>query len=95
MPKPVSVSPEQAKAELSNLPGWSVVDGPAIQKQFKLPGYRDAVALATKIFLLAERMDHHPDVLVGWGKVVVTYSTHDTGGISDLDIAAAKQIEAF
>ncbi|HSN96800.1 MAG TPA: 4a-hydroxytetrahydrobiopterin dehydratase [Candidatus Nanopelagicales bacterium] len=72
--------------------GWSRV-GEALERAYAFPDYSAAVGFTMRVALLAERRDHHPDLLLGWGKVRVTWSTHDAGGITALDVEMAEQCD--
>ena len=55
-----------------------------------------AVGIINSIALLAEKADHHPDILLyGWNKLRITLSTHDQGGLTELDFALATQIDGL
>ncbi len=77
---------------MKSLPGWER-DGESIKKTYKLPGFSDAIGLAARIGLIAASWDHHPDITIKWNKVKVVYSTHDAGGLTEMDFAAAASIE--
>lgn len=70
-------------------PGWERA-GDAIERVFSFPDYGAAVGFAVRVALAAERRDHHPDILLSWGKVRVTWSTHDARGITALDLEMAE-----
>ena len=53
-----------------------------------------AVAFAVRIALYAQRVDHHPDLLIQWGKVTVTWTTHDAGGVTGRDVELARFMDA-
>ena len=83
---------EQAALEqaLSGLPQWQVrADGLAITRRFTFPDFNLAFAFMTRVALLAEKRDHHPEWFNVYGTVDVTLTTHDAGGISALDIEMA------
>ncbi|MBI1277906.1 MAG: 4a-hydroxytetrahydrobiopterin dehydratase [Anaerolineaceae bacterium] len=83
-----------AKA-LKTLHGWSH-EGDVIQKTFKFTTYLAGLAFATTIGTLAEGFDHHPDILIKWRKVTVSFSTHDAGDkVTATDIKVAEAIEAM
>jgi 4a-hydroxytetrahydrobiopterin dehydratase len=71
------------------------VEGDAITATFLFDRYDAAFAFATRIALYAQRVDHHPDLLIGWGKVVVTWTTHDAGGVTRKDVDAAVEVSRF
>ncbi len=79
---------------LAALPDWRRSgDGLAIEKTYRFADFAGAFALVSKIAARAEAMDHHPDIAFGWGRVTVTLTTHDAGGLSERDIALARAIE--
>jgi 4a-hydroxytetrahydrobiopterin dehydratase len=87
-------SEEQITTHLASLPGWSRVTGrPAISKAFALADFNQAWGFMSRIALVAEKMDHHPEWSNVWNKVEITLSTHDAGGLSDLDFKLAAAIE--
>jgi 4a-hydroxytetrahydrobiopterin dehydratase len=79
---------------LAALPGWSEVEGrDAISKRFVFRDFNAAFGWMTRMALLAEKMDHHPEWANVYRIVDVTLSTHDAGGVTELDIAMAKAME--
>lgn len=68
---------------------------PALQRCWRLPDFAAALALANAIGALAERLNHHPELLVGWGCLTVRWTTHDAGGITALDAQAARETDAI
>lgn len=79
---------------LAALPRWSG-DTNAIAATFGFDTYEAGVAFAVQVALLAQRMDHHPDLTIGWRRVTVTYTTHDAGGVTGRDLAAARAVDAI
>lgn len=77
---------------LSTLDGWRQ-DGNQIIKQFKFKNFVQSMGLVTQVAILAERADHHPDILIQYSKVGITLSTHSEGGITEKDLNLAKEIE--
>ncbi|AKT42288.1 4a-hydroxytetrahydrobiopterin dehydratase [Chondromyces crocatus] len=69
-------------------PGWERA-GDALERVYPFPDYSAAVGFVMRVALAAERRDHHPDLLLSWGKVKVSWSTHDAGGITGLDTEMA------
>lgn len=77
-------------AALAQLPGWqSVVGRDAIFKSYKFSDFKTAFAFMTQVALKAEQMDHHPEWFNVYNRVDVTLTTHDTGGVTALDIELA------
>lgn len=65
-----------------------------ITRTFAFSSYSAGVAFAVQVALLAEKQDHHPDALtIGWQRVSITYITHSAGGITQLDLDAARQVD--
>ena len=83
----------ELKSRLAALPGWTERDG-AIERSYATDGWPTTLMLVNAIGFIAEAADHHPDLQVSWGRVVVRLNTHSAGGITDKDFALAKQIEA-
>ncbi|MBL4804512.1 MAG: 4a-hydroxytetrahydrobiopterin dehydratase [Alphaproteobacteria bacterium] len=90
------IDPQSLNDELSTLEGWEKsADKDAIEKSFKFKDFSAAWGFMSRIALLAEKMDHHPEWFNVYNKVDITLTTHDAGGISDKDIKMAKKINAF
>ena len=64
--------------------GWSAVDG-ALQREFTFANFADALAFVNKVGELAEAENHHPDIELGWGRVVLRWRTHSADAITDRD----------
>lgn len=76
--------------------GWTASDdGKAIAKTFRFKTFREAMAWMVRAAFEAEAMDHHPEWFNVYNKVEVRLTTHDTGGLSDKDIALAEKMEAL
>ena len=81
-------------AALAGLRGWSEVAGrDAIHKNFQFGDFSAAWAMLSRVALLAEKMDHHPEIFNVYNRVELTLSTHDAGGLSERDIALAAAID--
>ena len=84
------------EAFLTHQPGWqSTAEGaaPAIEKTWRFADFRAAMAFADQVAALAERLNHHPTLTVGWGRCTVRWSTHDAGGLTARDFDAARQTD--
>ena len=89
------LSQTQIKDKLAILTGWSCANK-SIKKEFILKNFADAVALIVEIGFEAEKMDHHPDLLLhSWNKVKITLSTHSEGGVTLNDINLAHKINSI
>jgi len=85
-----TISPDQARTRLAQLPGWEL-SGNAIRRQFTFRGFPEAVSFVVRVGFAAEAVDHHPDILVNYKRVTLTYSTHSAGGLTDKDFAGAEE----
>lgn len=93
MAKAPKLTDPQVEERLTALPDWSLVND-AIQRTYQFKGFMDAVGFVNKVAALAEKADHHPDILIRWNKVTLTLSTHDSGGITQKDFDLAKRSDA-
>lgn len=76
------------------LPQWRLVAGrDAIQRDFAFRDFAEAWGFMSRVALLAEKQDHHPEWSNVWNRVSITLSTHDAGGLSQRDIALARAID--
>lgn len=89
MPK---LSRDEIARRLAGLSDWTL-DGDAIRKQFTFAGFPEAVQFVSRLVPGAEAADHHPDVLVNYRRVTVTYSTHSEGGLTEKDFAGAAMAD--
>jgi 4a-hydroxytetrahydrobiopterin dehydratase len=81
---------DRRMAALGN--GWAL-DGNAIRKVFTFGGFPEAVSFVTRIVPGAEAADHHPDILINYRRVTLTYSTHSEGGLTEKDFAGAQMAD--
>jgi 4a-hydroxytetrahydrobiopterin dehydratase len=88
------LSQEARAAALARLPQWQVVEGrDAISRQFKFADFNAAFAFMTRVALVAEKMNHHPEWTNVWNKVDITLTSHDAGGLTERDVKLAEAIE--
>jgi 4a-hydroxytetrahydrobiopterin dehydratase len=85
-------SEQEASRVLGELPSWRADRG-VITRTFETEGWGTTLMLVNAIGFIAEAADHHPDLEVSWAKVVVRLSTHSAGGITDKDLALAREVE--
>lgn len=79
---------------LETLDGWMLVDdGNAIRKSYKFKTFRKAFAFMTEIAMVAEKMNHHPEWCNVYSRVDVALTTHDAGGITELDFKLAAAMD--
>jgi 4a-hydroxytetrahydrobiopterin dehydratase len=87
---------DSAHGYLNALPGWRMVEnGMAISKTFHFDDYYRTLAFVNALAFIAHREDHHPDLGVHYNRCMVTYSTHDVGGLSLNDFICAAKVETL
>jgi len=85
---------EARKSALGKLNGWSEVVGrDAIRKKFVFKDFNQAFGFMARAALVAEKMDHHPEWFNVYKTVEVTLSTHDAGGLTELDVKLAETMD--
>jgi 4a-hydroxytetrahydrobiopterin dehydratase len=92
MSRPVKLSPEEVSSALASLSGWSVIDD-KLHREYKFADFAHAFGFMAAIATAAEKLDHHPDWLNVYNRVTVNLSTHDAGGITELDLKLADTME--
>lgn len=89
-------APRLADAELRELlrtlDGWTLA-GATIEKSFTFAGYADTIAFVNAVAWIAQRLDHHPDLVVGFNRCRVLWTTHDAKGVTRNDCIAAARVE--
>ncbi len=84
---------QQILEQLKSLKNWIYVNN-SISKEYEFKDFVDAMSFVNSVALEAEKMDHHPDILIyGWNKVKINLSTHSAGGVTEKDFQLAKKIE--
>jgi 4a-hydroxytetrahydrobiopterin dehydratase len=78
---------------LAELDGWTR-DGDAIVAEYRFADFAEAFAFLARMAVVSERMNHHPEWTNVWNRVSVRMSTHDAGGITDLDVEWARRAQA-
>ena len=73
-------------------PSWTIYNK-TIKKEFKFDNFIEAFGFMSKVALLSEKMDHHPDWQNTYNKVKINLTTHDQGGITTNDIKLAESID--
>jgi 4a-hydroxytetrahydrobiopterin dehydratase len=84
----------EIEEQLAGLDGWTL-EGTAIRKQYTLGGFPDAIAFVTRLAFDAEAADHHPDILITYKRVTLTFSTHSEGGLTQKDFDGARTVDAL
>jgi len=86
------LTPTEIDERLETLQGWTL-DGNAIRKQFTFAGFPEAIAFVNRLAPEAEAADHHPDILINYKRVTLTYSTHSEGGLTAKDFIGAAMAD--
>ncbi|HEX6119389.1 MAG TPA: 4a-hydroxytetrahydrobiopterin dehydratase [Dongiaceae bacterium] len=87
---------EERAAALKELAGWHLVEGrDAIRRSFKFKNFNEAWGFMTRVALMAEKADHHPEWSNVYNRVDILLSTHDCDGLSQRDVKLAKQISVI
>ncbi len=105
------LSQEEIAASLKSLNGWTIENGGGkplggtphggkpyegkLHKEFKFKNFIEAFGFMSRVALIAEGMNHHPEWFNVWNKVVIDLTTHDVGGISNLDFEFAEKVEGL
>ena len=92
-PGSAALSPDAWRRLAAQVPDWQVEDGTRLRRVFALADFRRALALVDRIGAEAEAQDHHPELLLAWGRVEVTLWSHDVGGLSRADFVLAARID--
>lgn len=74
---------------------WQIVDDHHLARDYAFPDFKSALAFVNEVGALAEEANHHPDILLGWGKVRLTLWTHTVDGVTERDYALADKIEGL
>ena len=88
------LSAEEIAEHIAELKSW-INEDEKLKKRFAFEDFALALAFVNRVGAIAEKLDHHPDITFGWGYAELALTTHDRGGITDVDIALAGQIDAI
>jgi len=83
---------DELAAAAAAIDGWEA-DGKLLKRRWEFSNFAEALAFVNRVGELAEAADHHPDITFGWGYCEIALTTHDRGGVTDVDVALAKQID--
>lgn len=88
------LSSAEVSAGLKEIDGWTAEDD-KLKKRYKFADFAESLEFVNEVGALAEAADHHPDITFGWGYAELAITTHDRGGITDVDFALAKKIDGI
>jgi 4a-hydroxytetrahydrobiopterin dehydratase len=86
----MKLAASDVEARVRSMHGWSVTSD-ALVRQYAFPSFPDAMTFAVRLGFDAQGRDHHPDLLISFKKVTVTWSTHSDGGITEKDFVGAGE----
>ncbi len=91
---PTRLNDDEIPARIADLPGWTLADG-GLEQTFRFDDFVTAFGFMTSAAIIAEKMNHHPEWSNVYGRVTVRLTTHDVGGLSDLDVDLASRLSAL
>jgi 4a-hydroxytetrahydrobiopterin dehydratase len=83
---------EEVENSLADLNDWKA-ENENLKKHFEFKNFAESLGFINRVGALAEKLDHHPDILFGWGYAEFFITTHDAGGITQRDFELARAIE--
>jgi 4a-hydroxytetrahydrobiopterin dehydratase len=91
MTRPTTLPTAEIEARLQPLDGWRLEQG-KLHRDFRFQSFVTAFGFMSQVALVAEKLDHHPEWSNVYGRVVVDLTTHDAGGVTDLDFELARRM---
>ena len=88
------LSAPEIEEKLGGLDGWKAENN-HLKKRFTFKNFAESLDFVNKAGEIAEKLDHHPDITLGWGYAEFHITTHDSGGITEFDFALAKEIDSI
>lgn len=90
------LSEAERNAALAGLPGWTMVHGrEAIRREFRFGDFNAAFGFMSRVALMAEKLDHHPEWSNTYNRVEVVLSTHDAAGLTEKDVRLATFMDSL
>ncbi|MGH7783067.1 MAG: 4a-hydroxytetrahydrobiopterin dehydratase [Candidatus Binatia bacterium] len=90
----IKLGADEIEKRLVALKGWTV-ENDMLKRRFDFKNFAESLAFVNQIGAIADSADHHPDITFGWGYAEIAFTTHDRGGITDIDFALAAKIDAI
>ncbi|MGI8703885.1 MAG: 4a-hydroxytetrahydrobiopterin dehydratase [Candidatus Limnocylindrales bacterium] len=87
------IGPQEGRELATALDASWQISETALQREFRFKSFNAAFGLATRVALLAESEGHHPDLEIGWGRLLVRFTTHAIGGLSRNDFISAAKVD--
>ena len=79
--------------QLPEFAQWNIVDEHHLMRNYKFPDFKSALDFVNRVGAVAEEQGHHPDIMLGWGKVQITLWTHAVDGLTESDFIVAAKID--
>lgn len=89
----MKMTPDQIAARLTDCPDWRYVDDHHLERTFEFADFVTALAFVNQVGAIAEELEHHPDILLTWGKATISVWSHDVSGITDRDFTLADRAD--
>ncbi len=86
------LSDDEINSSIKKLKGWTL-DNNKLKKEFKFSNFKQSIDFLNLVEPVADSIDHHPDVCIYYNRVIVELTTHDIGGLSDLDFELAEKMD--
>ncbi|MFN0204972.1 MAG: 4a-hydroxytetrahydrobiopterin dehydratase [Planctomycetota bacterium] len=93
MPRPIKLTNSVVAKRLKTLSAWTICDN-KLHREYQFPDFISAFSWMTAVALVCEKMNHHPNWHHVYNRVEVDLTTHDAGGLTDLDFALAHEMES-
>lgn len=90
----MKLTDDDIQTRLALLPDWAYTDD-ALIRTYVCASFPDAIAFVTRLAFDAEAADHHPDLLIRYSRVTVSWSTHSAGGVTEKDFAGVRQSDTI
>jgi 4a-hydroxytetrahydrobiopterin dehydratase len=88
-----ALTPEEVAPMLAQLEQWNCLDNKKICKSYRFDNFKEALDMATKVGAIAQKENHHPDLIVRWGELRVEIWTHVSHGLTENDFILASKID--
>lgn len=92
MTRPSTLDDHATRARLASVPGWSLAQG-KLRRELCFANFQEAFAFMARMALVSEALNHHPEWSNVWNRVVIELSTHEAGGLSELDFEWARRAD--
>ena len=89
------LAPDAAERLRAEVPEWAIREGKRLEREFRFPDFKAALAFTVRAGEVADAADHHPDIHLSWGRVRIEVWTHSVGGLSENDFILAAKIDAL